>query len=73
MSIPYQHGIAGTGVVALIKGQNPEKQCIALRADLDALPIHEENDVAYKSKKQGIMHACGHDVHTTCLLVLLLF
>ena len=68
LSIPYQHGIAGTGVVALIKGQNPEKQCIALRADLDALPIHEENDVAYKSKKQGIMHACGHDVHTTCLL-----
>ena len=68
MGIPYQHGIAGTGVVALIKGQNPEKQCIALRADLDALPIHEENEVAYKSKKQGIMHACGHDVHTTCLL-----
>ena len=68
MGIPYQHGIAGTGVVALIKGQNPEKQCIALRADLDALPIHEENEVSYKSKKQGIMHACGHDVHTTCLL-----
>ena len=68
LGIPYQHGIAGTGVVALIKGQNPEKQCIALRADLDALPIHEENDVAYKSKKQGVMHACGHDVHTTCLL-----
>ena len=52
LGIPYQHGIAGTGLVALIKGQNPEKQCIALRADLDALPIHEENEVAYKSKKQ---------------------
>ena len=68
LCIPYQHGIAGTGVVALIKGRNPEKHCIALRADLDALPIHEENKVAYKSKNQGVMHACGHDVHTTCLL-----
>ena len=68
LGIPYQHGIAGTGVVALIKGRNPEKHCIALRADLDALPIHEENEVPYKSKKQGVMHACGHDVHTTCLL-----
>ena len=68
LGIPYQHGIAGTGVVALIKGQNPEKHCVALRADLDALPIHEENEVPYKSKKQGVMHACGHDVHTTCLL-----
>ena len=68
LGIPYQHGIAGTGVVALIKGRNPEKQCIALRADLDALPIYEENEVPYKSKKEGVMHACGHDVHTTCLL-----
>ena len=68
LCIPYQHGIAGTGVVALIKGRNPEKQCIALRADLDALPIYEENEVPYKSKKEGVMHACGHDVHTTCLL-----
>ena len=68
LGIPYQHGIAGTGVVALIKGRNPEKRCIALRADLDALPIHEENEVPYKSKNEGVMHACGHDVHTTCLL-----
>ena len=68
LGIPYQHGIAGTGIVALIKGRNPEKQCIALRADLDALPIYEENEVPYKSKKEGVMHACGHDVHTTCLL-----
>ena len=66
--IPYKHGIAGTGIVALIKGRNPEKHCIALRADLDALPIYEENEVPYKSKKEGVMHACGHDVHTTCLL-----
>ena len=68
LGIPYQHGIAGTGIVALIKGQNPEKYCIALRADMDALPIQEENEVTYKSKKTGVMHACGHDVHITCLL-----
>jgi amidohydrolase len=59
---------ATTGVVGLIRGKNPEKRVIALRADMDALPIKEENDVAYKSKNEGVMHACGHDVHTTCLL-----
>ena len=59
---------AVTGVVGLIKGNNPGKKTIALRADMDALPITEENDIPYKSKKKGIMHACGHDVHTTCLL-----
>ena len=68
LDIPFQHGIAGTGLVALIKGKNPEKRCIALRADLDALPIHEENDVPYKSKNEGVMHACGHDGHTAMLL-----
>src|SRR4029078_6904980 len=57
-----------TGVVGLIKGRNPGKKTIALRADMDALPIKEENDVDYRSKRDGIMHACGHDVHTTCLL-----
>ncbi len=57
-----------TGVVGLIKGKNPEKKVIALRADMDALPIQEENKVSYKSTIPGIMHACGHDVHTTCLL-----
>ncbi len=60
--------IATTGVVGLIKGKNPEKRIIALRADMDALPILEENDIPYKSKNEGVMHACGHDVHTTCLL-----
>lgn len=60
--------MAGTGVVALIEGQSPSTRCIALRADIDALPITEENDVAYKSQNTGVMHACGHDVHTTCLL-----
>jgi hippurate hydrolase len=59
---------ATTGVVGLIKGKNPGKRIIALRADMDALPIKEENEVDYKSKKDGVMHACGHDVHTTCLL-----
>lgn len=59
---------ATTGVVGLIKGNNPEKRVIALRADMDALPIKEANDVPYKSTNEGIMHACGHDVHTTCLL-----
>src|SRR4051812_10215576 len=59
---------ATTGVVGLIKGKNPGKRIIALRADMDALPIKEENAVEYRSKHEGIMHACGHDVHTTCLL-----
>lgn len=59
---------ATTGVVGLIKGKNPDSRVFAIRADIDALPILEENDVAYKSTKKGIMHACGHDVHTTCLL-----
>src|SRR5580698_4532154 len=59
---------ATTGVIGLIKGKNPEKRVIALRADMDALPIKEENDVSYKSQNEGIMHACGHDVHTSVLL-----
>lgn len=59
---------ANTGLVALIEGKNPAKKTIALRADLDALPIFEQNEVTYKSKNEGVMHACGHDVHTTCLL-----
>ncbi len=59
---------ATTGVVGLIKGRNPDSRVIALRADMDALPIREENKVAYKSVNEGVMHACGHDVHTTCLL-----
>jgi amidohydrolase len=59
---------ATTGVVGTIAGKNPSKKTIALRGDMDALPIKEENDVPYKSKQDGIMHACGHDVHTSVLL-----
>ena len=59
---------ATTGVVGLIKGKKSESRIIALRADMDALPIKEENDIPYKSKNEGVMHACGHDVHTACLL-----
>jgi hippurate hydrolase len=68
LGIPHQTGVAGTGIVALIEGRNPGKRCVALRADLDALPIQERNDVPYCSQNAGIMHACGHDVHTSCLL-----
>ncbi|MCO6480541.1 MAG: amidohydrolase [Phaeodactylibacter sp.] len=66
--IAHQHGVADNGVVGLIKGRNPDKRVVALRADIDALPIEEANEVPYKSKKPGIMHACGHDVHTSSLL-----
>lgn len=59
---------AKTGVIGLLQGKNPDKRIIALRADMDALPITEANDVEYKSQHEGIMHACGHDVHTACLL-----
>lgn len=61
-------GIATTGLVVEIKGRNPEKKTIALRADMDALPIQEANEVPYRSTVPGVMHACGHDVHTSSLL-----
>ncbi|MBE0637239.1 MAG: amidohydrolase [Bacteroidales bacterium] len=60
--------VATTGIMALIEGRNPGKKTIALRADMDALPIQELNDVDYKSQHPGVMHACGHDVHTASLL-----
>jgi hippurate hydrolase len=61
-------GMAGTGVVGLIHGRDPDSRTVALRADMDALPIQEENDVPYRSTRDGVMHACGHDAHTACLL-----
>jgi hippurate hydrolase len=60
--------IATTGILGIIEGKNPSKRVVALRADMDALPIIEENKVDYISTKEGVMHACGHDVHTTILL-----
>lgn len=65
--IPFQV-LADTGVVGLIEGLDPKSRIVALRADMDALPIQEENEIPYKSTNPGVMHACGHDVHTTCLL-----
>ncbi len=68
LGVEHSVGIAKTGVVALIKGKNPDKKTFALRADMDALPIKEINEVPYKSKYEGKMHACGHDAHTASLL-----
>lgn len=68
LGIEHNTGVAGTGIVATIKGNNPESKTVALRSDHDALPITELNEVEYASKNQGVMHACGHDVHTTSLL-----
>ncbi len=68
IGVEYQHGLAGNGVVALLKGKNPRKRTIALRGDMDALPILEANNMDFKSKHDGVMHACGHDVHTASLL-----
>ena len=66
----YQNisSIADTGLTVTVEGRNPEKKVIALRADMDALPITEANNVSYKSKNEGVMHACGHDVHSASML-----
>lgn len=63
-----QEKVANTGLTVLIEGKNPGSKTVALRADMDALPIVEANEVPYKSTKEGIMHACGHDAHTSSLL-----
>lgn len=62
-----EKGIGGYGIVAVLKGDKSGK-CLGLRADMDALPIQEMNEVPYRSKHAGVMHACGHDVHTSSLL-----
>lgn len=70
IGIPHEAGVAETGIVGIIRGDHHEKnqECIGLRADIDALPLQEENDVSYKSKVPNVMHACGHDVHSSILL-----
>ena len=68
MGIEFQEGVADTGLVGLIKGKNPESRVVALRADMDALPIVEKTGADYASNNPGVMHACGHDVHTSSLL-----
>ena len=68
MGIPYQTGYVKTGILGTIEGKNPSKRTIALRAELDALPIFEKNEVDYKSTNEGVMHACGHDVHMASIL-----
>lgn len=66
--IPYRDKIAKTGIVAIIQGQRPGSKVVALRADMDALPICEANQIEYRSVNEGVMHACGHDAHMACLL-----
>jgi amidohydrolase len=66
--ISFVANIAGTGIVASVQGSNANKHCIAFRSELDALPITEANQVAYKSLNTGVMHACGHDFHTATML-----
>ena len=66
--IPFKDNIGGYGIVGTITGREPQAACLALRADMDALPLNETNEVDFKSARPGVMHACGHDVHTACLL-----
>ena len=66
--VDHQTHVTGTGIVAYVRGKKPESRTVALRADMDALPITEANAVDYASTNRGVMHACGHDVHTTSLL-----
>ena len=66
--IDFINNIGGYGVVALIKCSDPEHRVVGLRADMDALPIQEKNNIDYKSIYDGVMHACGHDVHTAIML-----
>ena len=72
LGVPYIDKIAGTGVTAFIRGKHGlNVPHVLLRGDMDALPITEENETEYCSKIKGKMHACGHDVHTSNLWVLL--
>ncbi len=66
--ISYQKGIVNTGIVGVIKGKKPDTKIVALRADIDALPIQEQTGLEFQSINNGVMHACGHDVHSASLL-----
>lgn len=66
--IPFKTGMVKTGIVAIIEGKDPKSKTLMLRGDMDALPIEEKNEVSYRSVNKGVMHACGHDVHTTNVL-----
>ncbi len=66
--IDFSTGVGGFGLIAMIEGRQEGEKTVALRGDMDALPIEEENDVPYRSTSPGVMHACGHDVHTSSLL-----
>lgn len=68
IGVEYTDGWCGTGIVAIIKGDLSSSKTIMLRADMDALPITEKSNKSYKSQNEGLMHACGHDVHSSCLL-----
>ena len=68
IGIKYKTGFAEHGILGIIKGEKGEGKTIALRADMDALPLTEDNDLPYKSLQKNKMHACGHDIHTACLL-----
>ena len=68
IGLEIETGYVKTGIVATLKCKDPESKTIALRADMDALPITETNEVTYKSKNIGVMHACGHDVHSSSLI-----
>ena len=68
LCVEYRSNIGGYGILAWIKGKDPKSRTIALRADMDALPVVEANDIDFKSEHEGVMHACGHDTHTASLL-----
>ncbi len=71
--IPHRLAVNGCGIIGeIVRSPDPEAPVVALRADIDALPIQEENEVGYRSNNPGVMHACGHDAHTAMLLTTVL-
>lgn len=71
-NIDYVSGLAGTGIIAILKGNKGDGPCIGLRAELDALPVTEKTGLSFSSQNQGVMHACGHDAHLAMLLISIL-